>query len=246
MNLHKDLGEEFIAEAIKNDSTSNKRSRLIELQGWALIENFSTYWYSLRRELSINPNGCIMYEDKLYIPTQLRKTILDSFHKTQPGQVGVIFLDQLIWYSQIHRDIMALAQKRRQCTKTGKNLTAIIPKNEYVDLPLLSERKEDVQMDFAGPNNKDTYTLVTMDRCFRYSQAKTYINCDTETVLTYLRDYIKFHGIPRSIIWDQAQAFKAKNFEVFCTDNNIKLILAPTGDLRGTGMVERLIQTIDA
>ena len=30
-----------------------------------------------------------------------------------------------------------------------------------------------------------------------------------------------------------------KNFEIFCKDNNIRLILAPTGDHRGTGMVER-------
>ena len=29
-----------------------------------------------------------------------------------------------------------------------------------------------------------------------------------------------------------------------CKDNNIRLILAPTGDHRGTGMVKRLIQTI--
>ena len=31
---------------------------------------------------------------------------------------------------------------------------------------------------------------------------------------------------------------------MFCKYNNIKLILAPTGDQRGTAMVKRLIQTI--
>ena len=50
--------------------------------------------------------------------------------------------------------------------------------------------------------------------------------------------------MPRSVRCDQAQAFKAKKFEIFCKDNNIRLIIAPTGDHRGTGMVERLIQTI--
>ena len=52
-------GEAFIAEAIKNDFTSNKIRRLIELQDWTAIKNFSKYWYNLRRELSINLNGCI-------------------------------------------------------------------------------------------------------------------------------------------------------------------------------------------
>ena len=102
-------------------------------------------------------------------------------------------------------------------------------------------------MDFAGPitnNNKDTYRLVTIDRYSRYPHAETYNNCDTDTAISYLKEYIKFHGIPRSVRCGQAQAFKAKNFEIFCKDNNIRLILAPTGDHRGTGMFDRLIQTI--
>ena len=57
-------------------------------------------------------------------------------------------------------------------------------------------------------------------------------------------EYINFHGIPRSIRCDLAQSFKAKNFEIFCKDNNIRLILAPARDHRGTGMADRLIQTI--
>ena len=88
-------------------------------------------------------------------------------------------------------------------------------------------------MDFAGPitnNNRDTYILVTIDRYI----TETYINCDTETALSYLKEYIKFHGIPRSLKCDQVQAFKAKNFEIFWKNNNIRLILPPTGDHRGT------------
>ena len=42
----------------------------------------------------------------------------------------------------------------------------------------------------------------------------------------------------------QAQAFNSRQFEIFCNNNNIKLILAPAGDHRTTGMIERLIQTI--
>ena len=102
-------------------------------------------------------------------------------------------------------------------------------------------------MDFAGPitnNNKDTYILVTIDRYSRYPHAETYNNCDTDTAISYLKEYIKFHGIPWSVRCDQAQAFNAKNFEIFCKENNIRLILAPTGDHRDTGMVERLIHTI--
>ena len=247
LNLHKVLGEAFIAEATKNDTNSSKIRRLIELQDWNAIKNYSKYWYSLRKDLSVNPNGCILYDGKMYIPTQLRKTVIDSVHKTHPGQAGMMYLAQLIWYPQIHRDIVALAQRCKQCTKTGKNLKPILPRNKYAKLPTQAEPNEEIQMDFAGPitnNNRDTYILVTVDRYSRYPHAEIYNNCDTNTAINYLKDYIKFHGIPRSLRCDQAQAFKAKNSEIFCKDNNIRLILAPAGDHRGTGMVERLIQTI--
>ena len=50
--------------------------------------------------------------------------------------------------------------------------------------------------------------------------------------------------MPRSLRCDQAQAFKEREFELYCKDKNIKLFLAPAGDHRATRMVERLIQTI--
>ena len=101
----------------KNNTTSNKIRRLIELHDWNAIKNFSKYRYSLRKDLSVNPNGCILYDGKMYIPTQLRKTVIDSVHKTHQGQAGMIYLAQLIWYPEIHRDVVALAQRCKQCTK---------------------------------------------------------------------------------------------------------------------------------
>ena len=117
------------------------------------------------------------------------------------------------------------------------------------DLPKLNEPNEEIQMDFAGPipyknSTQKNYILVTVDRLSRFPHAETFHNCDTETAIDYLEKYCKLHGIPRSIRCDLAQAFKAKEFDIFCKNKNIKLILAPAGDHRSTGMVERLIQTI--
>ena len=104
-------------------------------------------------------------------------------------------------------------------------------------------------MDFAGPipyknSTQNNYILITDDRLSRFPHAGTFHNCDTETAIEYIEKYCRLYGIPRSIRCDQAQAFKAKEFEILCKNRNIKLILAPAGDHRGAGMVERLIQTI--
>ena len=116
-------------------------------------------------------------------------------------------------------------------------------------LSLLREPNEEIQLDFAGPisdeQQKDSYRLASTDRFSRYPHEKVYHNCDTDTAIEYLEEYIKFHGIPRNIRCDQAQSFKSRQFQIFCNNNNIKLILAPAGDHRANGMIERLIQTIN-
>ena len=144
---------------------------------------------------------------------------------------------------------MAQAQSCKHCIEKGKNLKPIITKNNLGILPNLVEPNEEIQIDFAGPipykdNTKNNYILVSVDRLSRFPHAETFNNWDTNTTIEYLESYCKLHGIPRSIRCDQAQAFKAKEFDIFCKNKNIKLILAPAGDHRGTGMVKRLIQTI--
>ena len=246
-NLHKKMNENFISEAIKLDNQSNRIRKMIQNQDWLALKHYSRYWHTLKKDLSVNDNGCILYDGKLYIPPNLRDIALHSIHKTHTGQAGMMYMAQLIWFPRIHREIVLMAQKCKPCTAIGKNLKSIIPKNKHTHLNDLQEPNEEVQIDFTGPiqdKNKDTYILVSVDRFSRYPHAKAYHNCDTETAIEFLKSYMTFHGIPRSLRCDQAQAFKSKNFEIFCKDNNIKLILAPAGDYRGTGFVERMIQTI--
>ena len=161
----------------------------------------------------------------------------------------MLALAKLVWWPHIHSEIVAKAKACRHCIDKGEILKPIIPKNQLGDLPKLNEPNEEIQMDFAGPipyknSTQNNYILVTVDRLSRFPHAETFHNCETETAIDYLEKYCKLHGIPRSIRCDQAQAFKAKEFDIFCKNKNIKLILAPAGDHRATGMVERLIQTI--
>ena len=247
-SLHKVLGEEFIAEATRADPQSRSLQQRIQDKDWTTLKHFSRYWHSLKRDLGITPTGCIIYDGKLFIPTQLRKPIMNAIHRKHPGQSGMMHLANLIWFPRIHREIVTPTQNCQPCIKIGKNLKPLIPKNKISELPQLTEPNEEVQLDFAGPildeKHKESYILASVDRYSRYPHAKVYHNCDAETAIEYLNQYIKFHGIPRNIRCDQAQAFKSRQFEIYCKNNNIKLILAPAVDHRATGMIERLIQTI--
>ena len=248
-NLNQVFGEEFVAEATAKDRQMAPIIKLIKDKDWDTLKRVSPYFYSLKRDLSITPSGCVLYDNRLMIPSSLKQLVINSLHQTHPGQAGMLRLADLVWFPRIHREVTAKAQSCGDCIKKGKNLKPLTPKNSLGILPKLSEPNEEVQLDFAGPipfreHKQNYYILVSVDRLTRYPHAEVFKDCDTQTALNYLEEYCRFHGIPRSIRCDQAQAFKAREFEIFCKNKNIKLILAPAGDHRATGMVERLIQTI--
>ena len=246
--LQQVLGEAFLAEATAKDKNLLNIIRIVEKQDWDELKQVSKYYYNIRRDLGISPSRCLLYDGKLVTPYQLQNTIINTVHRTHPGQVGMIRLANLIWFPHIHRTIKLRAENCKQCTDQGKNLKPIIPKTDLGKLPKLLEPNQEIQLYFAGPlpneSNNEIYILVAVDRFSRYPSAVVHPNCDASTAIDFLQKYCEFHGIPRSIRCDQAQAFKSKSFDVYCKNKNIKLIFSPTHDHRATGMVERLIQTL--
>ena len=118
--LHRLFGENFIAEATRNDQHSKNLLQIIEDKNWDSLKHFSRYWHSLKRDLSTTPAGCILYDRKMYIPTQLHKLIMNSIHRNHPGQSGMMHLANMIWFPRIHREIVTLTQNCQPCIKIDK------------------------------------------------------------------------------------------------------------------------------
>ena len=117
--------ENCIAEAIKLDIQSARIRKLIINKDWLALKLYSKYWHSLRKDLSVNEKGCIIYDGKLYLPPQLRDIVL---HKTHTGQAGMMFMAQLIWFPRKLREMVLIAQRCKPCTNIGKNFKPIIAK----------------------------------------------------------------------------------------------------------------------
>ena len=220
VNLSRVFGEEFLIEATLKDKNLQNIIRLVKNHNWEQLKLVSRYYYNLRNDLDVARSGCLLYDGKLVIPHQLQNLVINAVHRTHPGQVGRIRLANLIWFPQIHRTIALRAENCKQCLDQGKNLKPIISKSELGTLPKLSEPNEELQLDFAGPIvdtkniNNEHYILAAVDRFSRYPSALVHTNCDTQTAIEFLNQYCKFHGIPRSIRCDQAQAFKSRTFEI--------------------------------
>ena len=64
-------------------------------------------------------------------------------------------LAENIWWPQLYREIYYHRKNCIQCIKAGANLKVILGTNKTAKLPILSEPNEEVDLDFAGPLDKN-------------------------------------------------------------------------------------------
>ncbi len=151
---------------------------------------------------------------------------------------------EYLWFPQINRRIQATARNCKACTKTGKNVKSLIPKNHLGIRPKPIEPNEELEIDFAGPLEDQKYMLLAVDRYSRYPLIKISNSNSTEVVIAFLEEYTAMFGIPRGIRSDQGYASTSKEYKNYCRNRNINTIFSPVGDHRGTRQVERLIKTV--
>ena len=84
------------------------------------------------------------------------------------------------------------------------------------------------------------YILVCVDRFSKFPSAQITSSASAKSIINFLSKYIALHGIPRTIRTDQGSSFISKEVR----EHNIKVIFRTVGDHRATGLVERLIRTI--
>ena len=79
-NLSQVFGEEFVAEATQKDRQMAPIIKIIREKDWDTLKKVSPYFYSLKRDLSITPSGCVLYDNRLMIPVSLKQLVINSLH----------------------------------------------------------------------------------------------------------------------------------------------------------------------
>ena len=86
--------------------------------------------------------------------------------------------------------------------------------------------------------------MVAIDRFSKFPSVLISKTTGAKKVTKFLESYIRIHGLPHSIRMDHGSGFKKNLVQEFCSNRGIKHIFSPVGDHRGSGLVERMIQTI--
>ena len=114
-------------------------------------------------------DDCILVDNRLAVPGQLRQAVLKRVHRGHPGQEAMLDASRYLWWPHMHNDIVNMAEECRRCTRYGKNAKYIIPKNA-------SKPLQEVQLDYAGTledhKGKKIYLLVAIDRYSKFPSVK--------------------------------------------------------------------------
>ena len=138
-NLSKLFDKSLLAELTTEDTWMNRLRRVIERGDKQGFELMGTYTNPLWSQMAVQ-DDCILVNNRLAVPVQLRQAVLKRIHRGHPGQEAMLGVSQYLWWPHMNKDIANLAEEYRSCTRYGKNVKYLIPKNASKPLPLLTQR----------------------------------------------------------------------------------------------------------
>ena len=193
------MGEHTIAVMTMKDPHLRRVRDAIIRKAPEDLKQIDPYFYNCRDHLHVI-NGVLCYDERVVIPKPLRSSLIDLFHAIHPGQIGMLDISEHAFWPRMNRDLILKSQSCKACTKIGKNLKPLSPKNKHAALPLLREPNEEIQLDFCGPvtneKGRDQYILTCIDRFSKFPTAKLVNSTHTQNVLKFMEKYTQIHGIP--------------------------------------------------
>ena len=238
---------DLLAELTEEDQFLGPMKRDINSKDVSSFNKLGAYMAQFWPKAAV-VNNCVIIDNKLAIPEVLRPAVLARLHRSHPGQEAMMSASEYIWWPFLNRQIVDTCENCRECTLYGKNLKPVKTFHTAQSLPQLTGPNQELQLDFAGPIVDDKgvkiFLLVAIDRFSKFPSVLITKTTGAKKVTKFLESHIRIHGLPHSIRTDHGSGFKNDIVQQFCSSKGIKHILSPVGDHRGSGLVERTIQTI--
>ena len=156
---------------------------------------------------------------------------------------------KIFWWLNINKNIEDNVKNCIARTSSGKNLKYQIPKKESGKIKTLAEPEQEIKIDFPvklhikkldGGNQ----LLIAVDRFSKWQTVKNCKTSEAKEVISFLKQNLKFYGLPEKLKTDKGGAFISKDYIEFCKSKNIKIEYCTLRIHTATGAVERAIQTI--
>ena len=214
---------------------------IITHSGWKNHANYKddpavVPFFKVRDSLSIF-KGCLMFGNRVVVPSSLRGDVLKLLHQGHPGIVRSKMLARSqVWWPSLNSDIEVMCSNCSPCAKVNFK-----PDPEVHSWPSPKYPFQRVHIDFF-PYNQSTFFLFT-DAFSRW----LFIQHMPQTSATHvtgvlLHIFSLWGGVPAMIVSDNGPPFDSLEYSDFCTNFNISINRVPVYHPESNVFAERSVQ----
>ena len=202
----------------------------------------------------IHTDQSVRFQGKLFVPLSCRDEILREFHHSplavHPGGTKMYHdLRRQFWWSGMKRDVANFVSKCLTCQQVKAEHQR--PAGELQPLPVAEWKWENVTMDFVtglprSPRGHDAVWVI-VDRLTKTAHFLPIRVTDSIEALSrlYIREIIRLHGIPVSIVSDRDPRFTARFWQGLQSALGTKLLFSTAYHPQTDGQSERTIQVLE-
>nr|VZI13561.1 unnamed protein product [Spirometra erinaceieuropaei] len=193
----------------------------------------------LRRASLSVVDSCLMFADRVVIPSSLRPTVLRQFRSAHPGTSRMKFIARsFAYWPDIDGGIDDLVRRCSRCQQAAKMPLRQPP------IPWQSPERpwSRVHIDFAGSLNGVSY-LILVDAYSKWPEIAPLNPATASATIAFLRRTFSQHGLPEVLVSDNGSQFTSSTFEDFCRQHNIQHLRSPPYHPQSNGQAERFVDT---
>ncbi|XP_049278095.1 uncharacterized protein K02A2.6-like [Anopheles funestus] len=229
-----------VASATRADPILRQVLRYV-LQGWP--KNYA-YGQELARffnrsEALSTVRGCILFGERVVIPTKLRHRCIKQLHEGHPGMQRMKELARsYVYWPGMDEDIVECVRTCHACAVAAKTP----PHAKPVPWPTTKHPWERIHVDYAGPIEGD-YFLVAVDAYTKWPEVIKTSSTTTPATIAILRNLFARFGFPVTLVSDNGPQFTSATFDEFCAKSGIQHIKSPPFHPQSNGQAERFVDT---
>jgi len=208
--------------------------------GWSLkAKRMFPKLYSLRDELSTDPDGGLLYREKWVIPPTCRKVMLEHLHQAHVGRDKMLSLAKMrCWWPELNADIDQFLKACDKCKHKPRT------HNSWKPWPMCFEPMSRVHVDYCGPFLGKFYALVVIDSYSRYPEVFLTTSASAHFSKIALRKFFSREGIPRVVVSDNGTHFTGSELHDWLKSLQIAHVFSPPRHPQSNGLAENFIRSL--
>lgn len=194
---------------------------------------------TIRNDLT-HYDGLILRGDRIVVPRDLQKRIVELAHIGHQGSTGIkAHLRSKVWFPAMDKMIDQVVRGCKPCQMTG-----LPDKPNPITRRIPTEPWQDLAMDFKEglPSGESLFVVV----CYtsRFIQIEPMSPATSQKVIKALLKMFASFGVPSSITADNGPQFRSAELKHFCTSFGIHLNLSTPYWPEQNGAVERQMRNL--